>query len=506
MQDRDRDNISYWLASTGDTAYPRLEGDSRVDVAIVGGGILGLSAAYLLQQEGRSVAIVEADRIVRGVTGYTTAKITSGQQLIYSELVGKFGRDGARLYGESNEAALAKVATLVDELGIDCDFERQDNYTYTETSSELTAVRDEAELAASLGLPASFVTETPLPFPVEGAVRFAHQAQFHPRKYLLALAERVADAGGHIFENTKVVDADDEGDVCSVVAETGTVTADHVIVATNMPFLDRGLFFAKVHPMRSYAVAGYVEGDGAPSEGMYISAGSPTRSIRLIRDGSRTLLQLGGEGHKTGQEADAEGCYRRLEDDLRRRFAVEEVAYRWSTQDTVSVDSVPYVGRVTRLSDRILTGTGFRKWGMTNGTLAAMLLTDRIVGRNNPWAGFYDSKRLAVAQSAKEFVGENLNVAQHWFGDRIQTPGDPLEELRPGEGTVIRRGGQAIAAYKQEDGTLQGLSAVCTHLACIVHWNNAERSWDCPCHGSRFDLDGSVIQGPAVRPLEQKDL
>ena len=499
-------NPSYWLASTENTSYSRLEGDSRVDVAIVGGGILGVTAAYLLQQEGRSVALLEADRIVRGVTGYTTAKITSGQNLIYSELVGKFGRDGARLYGESNEAALAKIAELVERLGIDCDFERQDNYTYTESDSELSSVREEAETAASLGLPASFVTETALPFPIKGAVRFTNQAQFHPRKYLLALAERIASAGGFIFENTKALGVDEDDDVCTVVTESGKVTAGHVIVATNMPFLDRGLFFAKVYPMRSYAVAGYVDAGAEPSEGMYISAESPTRSIRLIRDGARTLLQLGGEGHKTGQQADAEGCYRRLEDDLRRRFGVEEIAYRWSTQDTVPVDSVPYIGRVSRMSDRILTGTGFRKWGMTNGTLAAMMLTDRIAGRENPWAAFYDSKRLDVPQSAKELVKENLNVAQHWFGDRVQTPGDPLEQLVPGEGTVIRRSGRAIAVHKQEDGTLRGLSAVCTHLACIVHWNNAERSWDCPCHGSRFDLDGNVIQGPAVKPLEPKEL
>ncbi|HJR46365.1 MAG TPA: FAD-dependent oxidoreductase [Actinomycetota bacterium] len=498
-------NVSYWIASTGETTYPRLEGESRVDVAIIGGGILGITAAYLLQQEGRSVAVLESDRIVRGVTGYTTAKITSGQQLIYTELAGKFGRDGAKIYGESNEAALAKIADLVDRLEIDCDFERQDNYTYTETGSEVSSVREEADLAASLGLPASFVTETPLPFPVQGAVRFANQAQFHPRKYLLALAERIASNGGFIFENTTVVGVDD-GDPCEVVTGSGKVSADHVIVATNMPLLDRGLFFAKVHPNRSYAVAGYVEGEPSPSQGMYINTESPTRSIRLIRDGSRTLLQLGGEGHKTGQQHDAEGCYERLEDDARRRFGLKSIDYRWSTQDTVSVDSVPYVGRVTRLSDQILTGTGFRKWGMTNGTLAAMLLTDRIVGRDNPWAGFYDSKRLAVAQSAKEFVTENLNVAQHWFGDRVQTPGDPLEELGKGEGTVIRRSGQAVAVYKEEDGTLRGLSAVCTHLACIVHFNNAERSWDCPCHGSRFDLDGNVLHGPAVKPLEPKDV
>lgn len=498
-------NLSFWIGSTPDTDYPPLDNDVSVDVAIVGAGIAGITAAYLLSQEGRSVAVVEADRIVRGVTGYTTAKISSSQGLIYSKLAKKFGQEGARIYGTSNEAALAKIAELVDTLGIDCDFERQDNYVYTESTSEVDAIREEAELAQRLGLPSEFVTESPLPFPIEAAVRFTNQAQFHPRKYLLALAERVAGGGGFIYENTKALDVE-EGEPCRVVTERGAISAADVIVATNMPFLDRGLFFTKVHPWRSYAVAGYVS-DGMPApEGMHISVDSPTRSIRLLRDNERTLLMLGGEGHKVGQEPDTEGCYQRLEADARDRFGLKSIDYRWSTQDGVSVDEVPYIGRYTRHSDHLFTATGFRKWGMTNGTLGAMLLTDRIVGRNNDWASFYDSKRLDIAQSAPGFVNENLNVAQHWVGDRISSPGDPLEEVAPGEGTVIRKDGRPVAVYKDADGTCRGLSAVCTHLACIVHWNGAEKSWDCPCHGSRFGLDGGVLQGPATEPLEPRDV
>ena len=497
-------NQSYWIDSTPETSYGPLAGDQRVDVAIIGGGIFGITAAYLLKQEGRSVAVIEGDRIVRGVTGYTTAKISSSQHLIYSQLAKKFGDDAARTYGESNEAAKEKMAELVDSLGIDCDFERQDNYVYTESDSELSSVQEEAEVAASLGLPSDFVTESPLPYPIKGAVRFTNQAQFHPRKYLLALAERIHGDGSYIFEETKALDVD-EGDPCTVETERGTLTATDVIVATNLPFLDRGLFFTKVHPMRSYVVAGYVDRASAP-EGMHISAESPTRSVRLIPDGDKTLLMLGGEGHKTGQEPDTEARYQRLEADARRRFGLDSIDYRWSTQDTSPVDMLPYIGRMTRGSEHLFTGTGFRKWGMTNGTVAAMILTDRIMGRDNPWAELYDSKRLDIPQSAEEFVKENVNVAQHWIGDRIQTPGDPLEEVQPGEGTVIRRGARNIAVYKEPDGRLRGVSAVCTHLACIVHFNNAEKSWDCPCHGSRFDLDGSVIQGPATKPLEPEDL
>lgn len=505
MRHLSQNNPSFWIGSTSDTNYPSVTSDASVDVAIVGGGIAGITAAYLLKQEGCSVAVVEADRIVRGVTGYTTAKISSSQGIIYTSLAKKFGEAGARTYGASNEAALAKIAGLVETLGIDCDFERQDNYVYTESDSEVDSIREEAELAARLGLPSEFVSESPLPFPIKGAVRFTNQAQFHPRKYLLALAERVEGGGGFIFENSKALDVE-EGEPCRVITERGTITATDVIVATNMPFLDRGLFFTKVHPMRSYAVAGYVSEGAAAPEGMHINVESPTRSIRLLRDGDRTLLQLGGEGHKVGQEPDTEGCYQRLEADARARFGLKSIDYRWSTQDCVSVDEVPYIGRYTRMSDHLFTATGFRKWGMTNGTLSAMLLTDRILGRDNEWADFYDSKRLDVAQSASEFVKENVNVAQHWVGDRISTPGDPLEQVPPGEGTVIRKEGRPVAVYKDADGTCRGLSAVCTHLACIVHWNTAEKSWDCPCHGSRFDLEGQVIQGPATKPLEPRDV
>lgn len=498
-------NLSFWISSTPSTTFPPVAPGTAVDVAIIGAGILGITAAYLLKQEGLTVAVIEGDQVARGVTGYTTAKISSSQHLIYTQLRDKFGEDGARLYGESNEAALAKMAHLVDTLGIDCDFERQDNYVYTEVESEVGAVREEADFAASLGLPATFVTEGPLPYPIKGAVRFTNQAQFHPRKYLLALADLVDGDGSFIFENTKALDVED-GSPCRVETEHGDLTATDVIVATNMPFLDRGLFFTKVHPMRSYVVAGYIDGSAAAPEGMHISVESPTRSIRIIRDEGRDLLMVGGEGHKVGQEEDTEACYQRLEADARHRFGLTNIDYRWSTQDTVSVDKVPYIGRLTRTSEHIFTGTGFRKWGMTNGTLAAMLLTDRIRGRANPWAAFYDSKRLDIVQSAEEFVKENVNVAQHWFVDRVNTPGDPLEQVGPGEGTVLRKGTKPVAVYKDEDGQLHGLSAVCTHLACIVHFNTAEKSWDCPCHGSRFDLDGSVLQGPATKPLEPRDL
>lgn len=466
------DFVSYWVDTVPLHPYPplsdRVRVDVPVDVAIVGAGIVGITAGYLLKQEGLTVAVIERRSIARGVTGYTTAKVTSSHSLIYSKLVGSFGEDGARTYGLSNQAGIEKIAELADHLGIDCDFERADNFVYTEDESSVDEIREEAEVAARLGLPASFTTETELPFPIAGALRFTDQAQFNPRKYLGALAERIDGDGSYVFEDT-VVTGVTEGHPCDIETERGTISATDVIVATHMPILDRGLFFTKVHPYRSYAIAGEVDGATMP-RGMYISSGGPTRSIRSIADGDRRLLLVGGEGHKTGTEPDTMGHYERLQDWARARYGLEEPSYRWATQDNISVDKVPYVGRLTRGSDHVFTATGFGKWGMTNGTVSAMILTDHIVGRANEWAALYDSKRIKPAASAQKFVMENAEVAAHFVGDRI----------------------------------LHGKNPRCTHLGCVLRTNGAEGTWDCPCHGSRFDADGNVIQGPALAPLKPR--
>lgn len=459
--------VSYWIDSTPATSYPSLDGPVSVDVAIVGGGIVGLTAAYLLKQEGLRVAVIERRSIAMGVTGYTTAKVTSSHNLIYRDLVRSFGEEGARIYGRSNEAGIEMIRELTETEGIDCDLERADNYVYTEDPGSLAKVQEEADVAARLGLPASFTTETELPFPVLGAVRFSNQAQFNPRKYLLGLAERIPGDGSHIFEDT-VVTAVDEGHPCDVQTGRGVVEATDVIVATHMPILDRGLFFTKVHPYRSYAIAGDVAAGKVP-RGMYISTGGATRSLRSIVDGDKRLLLVGGEGHKTGTDPDTMKFYERLEAWAGERYGMDAPRYRWAAQDNVSVDKVPYVGRLTRGSDHVFTATGFGKWGMTNGTVAAVILTDRIVGRANEWAALYDSKRLKPAAAAQKFLTENGEVAAHFVGDRIAHRDNPR----------------------------------CTHLGCVLRKNTGEGTWDCPCHGSRFDADGNVIQGPAISPLKK---
>jgi glycine/D-amino acid oxidase-like deaminating enzyme/nitrite reductase/ring-hydroxylating ferredoxin subunit len=495
---------SYWIDSAEGDRYPTATGVLSVDVAIVGGGIAGLTAAVLLKRAGKSVAVLDAGRIAAGVTGHTTAKITAGHGLIYSQISNQLGPEAARIYGQSNQAGVEKIASLITESGIDCDFERTDNYVFTESLDEVDALERETQAALDAGLPASFTKESSLPFPIAGAVKLTDQAQFHPRKYFVALAQQIPGNGSHIFENSRVLDLK-EGEPCVVSTDQATISADKVILATHFPIFDRGLFFAKVHPVRAYVVTAKLSPDKAP-DGMWISASPPTRSVRTTPYERGRLLIITGEGHKVGQEPNPEARYEALEDWAQERFEVESLEYRWSTQDNVSVDHVPYIGRLTHGSEHVFTATGFGGWGMTNGTVAAMLMSDLVLGVPNEWADLYDAKRLNPSAAAKEFVKENTNVAMRFFTDRLKSLTKSVEAIEPGGGDVVTAGPKSVAVHKDESGNLRALSARCTHLGCIVQWNGAEKSWDCPCHGSRFSNSGDVLQGPATKPLTPIDL
>ena len=497
-------NPSYWVTSVTPSAFPELDRQIEVDVAIVGGGIVGVVAARLLKKAGKTVALVEMNRIGHGVTGYTTAKISSTQTLMYQRLERKHGLDVARAYAASQVFGLAEIRRLVEDEGIECDLEPQDNYVYCEDEDDVPNIEAEVAAARRAGLHVELVRDTALPFPVAAALRHPDQAQFHPVRFLRHLAQGIPGEGSHVFENSRALDVD-EGQPLTVACERGGVAARDLIIATNYPFLDRGLYFPRVHPQRSYAIAG-VPDPSLACEGMYISSDQPTRSIRTIRDGSRSLLSIGGEGHAVGQEHDTEERYPALEAWAAERFGMREITHRWSTQDGITVDGLPYIGRYRRTSDHVYTATGFAKWGMANGAMAAGLLTDLICERHNEWAGLFDPHRLTVTASAEKLITENAKVAMHWTRDRIAHPqSTPFEDLAPGQGSVRREGTKLVAASRSDDGTLVRVSAVCTHLGCVVAWNEAESSWDCPCHGSRFAADGSVIQGPAVHDLPTAD-
>jgi glycine/D-amino acid oxidase-like deaminating enzyme/nitrite reductase/ring-hydroxylating ferredoxin subunit len=496
---------SFWLESAERPEYPRLEGDRGFDVAVLGGGLCGITTALLLKRAGARVAVVEARRVGGGASGYTTAKITSLHGQIYTQLRARFGEQGARTYGQANEAAIERVERLVEELGIDCDFRRKPNYTYTQSPDEVDSLRKEAETARELGLPASFTTEVDLPIAVAGAVRFENQAEFHPIKYLGALAGAIPGDGSAIFEQTRALDVD-EGSPIAVKTRDATLTADHAVVTTHFPFLDRGGYFARMHPERSYVVAARL--NGPPPDGMYISAESPTRSIRTTPHDGAELLLVGGEGHKVGQEPDTEARYTALADWMRGHFDVGAVAWHWSTQDPITADHVPYIGKLHPAADNLYVATGFAKWGMAHATVAAIILSDLVDGRDNPWAALYDPSRLTPIASVKDLVTENINVAKRFVRDRLSHPDTEreLDAIERGHGAIVTVDGDQVAAYRADSGELRLLSPACKHMGCLVTWNRAERSWDCPCHGSRYASDGTVLEGPTVEPLERLEV
>ncbi|MFI1072916.1 FAD-dependent oxidoreductase [Streptomyces puniciscabiei] len=498
---------SYWLRTAPGPSRPALSEDLDVEVAVVGAGIAGLSTAHELARAGLRVAVLEAGRAASGVTGYTTAKLTAQHTLVYDRLRRTRGPEGARLYARSQSEAIEHAAALVDELGIDCEWETRDAYTYVRDTARVDELRAEAEAARDAGLPASFTTETGLPFPVAGAVRVTGQAQFHPVRYLRAITEDLVARGGLLYEGTRVVGLQEGGEPCRLTTESGrTVSARDVVIATHYPVFDRALLFARLSPRRELVVAGPL-GAGPDPEGMYITPEENTRSVRTApygTDGQRLLIVTGE--HFTPGTGGLPAGFDGLAGWAEEHFPGVTLDHAWATQDNDSTDTVPLVGPFHPGARHTWVATGFGGWGLSGGIMAGLLLTALITGRDCAWRELYDPRRLkSVVREAPSLLKTQAEVARHFVGDRLKPPAS-VDDLAPGDGAVVRAAGGRLAVHRDEAGALHAVSARCTHLGCLVAFNRAERAWECPCHGSRFDVDGRVIQGPAVRPLEQREI
>lgn len=491
--------LSFWIDSTAQPVYPILNNDINVDVAIVGGGFAGISAAYFLNKHGIRTAVLEASHILQGTTGHTTAKITSQHGLIYEKIRSKLGEEFARQYAEANETAIKLIEEIIRENNIQCDYVPQAAYVYTQQDKYIEKISEEAEVASSLGIKAAYLEEIPLPFKIKAAVRFDHQAQFHPRKFLLQLAEILSSKGCPIYEQSRIVDIE-EGENYVLTTNRGKkVTAGKVIIASHYPFYNKhGMYFTRIHTERSYVIA-VKAGEKYPG-GMYITAEEPGRSLRSQMWQNGELILVGGQHHKTGQGPDTARHYEALTNFANEIFTVEDIPYRWSAQDCMTLDSLPYVGHFTRNTPNLYVATGFGKWGMTNSIASAVILKDLIVNGRSDWQEVYNPSRDTIAASTKTFVAENLNVAQKLIAGKLSIIPENID-IKPGEGKIIEAGGQRTGAFRDDKGKLHLVDTTCTHMGCELYWNSAERSWDCPCHGSRFSCEGEVIEGPALRPL-----
>jgi len=479
-----------WTATTPQTTYPALRKAAHTDVAIIGAGIVGLTAAYALCRAGVSVTVIEALRVGRQVTGRSSAKITSQHSLIYRHLRDTFDLDTARVYAEANRAGTTQIRTWIRELGIACDLEERDAYAYTCKESLLAEIEAEAAIARELGFKADVVARAPLPFETAGALRFAGEAQFNPAQYLVGLAAAFKAAGGSIFENTRVHDVK-PGRRWRIMTERGRIDADSVVVATNLPVAGPGHYDLKTRP-RGHIAMGFRVDSVAAVEGMFIGIDHPTHSIRTGRDDEGPLLIVLGPAFVTGQESDVAARFRQLDDWAHQNLPVQRGTWRWFNEDYDTRDRVPYVGEPEKKSKGLYITTGFNGWGISNGAAAGLLISDQIQGRSNPWTKLYNPRRRSPKKYNK--------------GDDTHSLVGSIGEIPPGQGGVIERGKAKLAVYRAANGRVRALSASCTHAGCTVSWNNADLTWDCPCHGSVFSVTGQVIHGPATEPLPSRKL
>ncbi|QQK77175.1 FAD-dependent oxidoreductase [Salicibibacter cibarius] len=494
-----------WQASVDLPDFEPLKDNMKTDVVIVGGGITGITAAYLLVQEGLQVALVEAGKLLNGTTGHTTAKVTAQHGLIYDEFIQHLGKTNARLYYEANKEAMAFIRETIDTHGINCDFRTEDAYLYATTPKYKKKLEKEAAAYEKLNIDGGILEELPIDISVKNALVMKDQAQFHPLRYLAPLVKTIVDKGGRIFENTTAVHVE-RGEEPSVITRgDARVQAKYILSCSHFPFYEgTGFYFTRMHAERSYVVA--IKPKMAYPGGMYISVDQPTRSLRSANIDGEALVLVGGEGHKTGQGIDTHDHYNALQTFGEDVLGIEKQVNRWSTQDLTTLDNLPYIGHLTSQSSEqnILVATGYRKWGMTNGTAAALLLKDLVLEKENRYTSLFTPSRFYADPSLKHFLRENFDVAKHLVEGKAETSNKEMKGLAKDEGAVVRIDGKRKGAYRDKDGELHVVDTTCTHVGCEVNWNGADRTWDCPCHGSRFSYSGEVIEGPAEKPLQKE--
>ncbi len=500
---RDGACISLWQAGMSDYKGQQKNNiaNKYFDVVIVGGGITGITTGLLLQKAGKTVLVAEARNIGFGTTGGTTAHLNSFMEVHFTQLIKNFGEDNARLVAKACRQSMDLIKKNIEDYGIDCGYGEVAGYIYAQDEKQVKELDDIFEGFNKVGAGVSPSTSIPVRIPFVRAIEIPGQAQFHPTRYIYALAKEFEKAGGVLMENCRVT-AVEENEILAISSSQGTIRSKNLVYATHIPPGVNLLHF-RCAPYRSYVIAAKLKNESDYPQGLAYDMQDPYHYFRTQEVDGQFYLIAGGEDHKTAHEENTEACFTRLEAYVKKFYEIEEIAFRWSSQYFNPVDGLAYIGHLPGHPQNMFVATGYGGIGMTNSHIAAMTLTDIIVRGKSEFEDLFSPNRLKPVAGFNNFVKEAADVVGNLIGgvfsrEKLQS----IAEIAPGEARVVKYEGHAIALYKDENGELHAVSPACTHIKCTVGWNAAEKSWDCPCHGSRFSYDGTVLTAPARKDLE----
>ena len=497
---------SLWISGTKKTNYQTLEKDEKTDVCVIGGGIVGAITSYLLTQKGLNVIILEKDKLCMGVTANSTAKLTSQHGLFYKYLYDEYGADFAKLYLESNENGIKLAEEIIQNENIDCDFEKKDAYVFATTITELEKVKQELNTLNKLGFDAEYVENIKIPADnVLGAIKFKNQAQFNARKYTLQLFEKTSNLGAKIYENSKVEKIEKMGENYSISVGKNEVIAKYVVIATHYPIKNfPGVYFSKMYQDKTYVIAVDIGENKKMIDGMFIQSCEPIISFRTAKYNEKELLIVAGSGHKTGQpNSKIEDNFINLENYIKKYYPNSKVMFKWSTEDCITLDKIPYIGKFSNLLPNMYVATGFKKWGMSTSHVAGKIITDLILNNKNKYADIYKATRLNPIKNIKELGNMIKESTNSLVLNKLKPINTEFKDIKLGEGGIVEIEGEKVGIYKRQDGEIFAVKPYCGHLGCLISWNNLEKTWDCPCHGSRYDYMGNIITEPTVKGLSR---
>ena len=496
---------SLWIETTKDEMKLNpLKKDEETEICVIGAGLFGLTTAYYLTKNGRKVTVLEKGNIGEKVSGKTTGKITSQHGLFYDHLISDYGVEYAKKYLLANEQAISNIKTIIEEEQIDCDLCMENAYIYTTEQDEVPEIEKEAEALEKLGKHSEIVSKTELPLKIKCALKVERQAQFHPRKYMLGLCKKILKKN-KIYNYTTALDVEKHGDGYIVHTDRGDVLAKYIVLATHFPIINMpGFYFTKMYQSTSYVIA--VETERKLPEGIYINNKEPIYSFRTTKYNGKDILLIAGSDHRTGEAVPNNEYYENLEKMAKKLYPDSKILFKWNTRDCISLDKIPYIGEFSNFMKNVYVGTGFKKWGIAFSNVAANIVADKILEKENEYEETFSATRMKPIKNrweVKNMLEETVNsIALNKF--KIEPFN--INQIENDNGAIVQINGENVGIYKDITGKIYAVKPNCTHLGCLLSWNNIDKTWDCPCHGSRFDYKGREIYEPAIKDLETRDM